>query len=108
MSNMLWSGLFEDVYLQHFPYNLNQYSPMETARYLLEHPELDPEWKNHVQELIRFVERTFVVDTRAFSPTAPPGTGCAVGRQHGLGTDHGHEQDGEPHLAVRLGLGVVV
>jgi hypothetical protein len=71
MSNMLWSGVFEDVYLQHFPNNLNQYSPMETARYLMERPELDPEWKRHVQELIRFVERTFVVDTRAFSPAAP-------------------------------------
>jgi hypothetical protein len=71
MSNMLWSAVFEDVYLQHFPNNLNQYSPMETARYLMEHPELDPDWKHHAQELIRFVERTFVVDTRAFSPTAP-------------------------------------
>ena len=71
MSDMLWSGLFEDVYLQRFPNNLNQYSPMETARYLLEHPELDPDWKNHVQQLIHFVERTFIVDTRAFSATAP-------------------------------------
>jgi hypothetical protein len=71
MRNMLWSGLFEDVYLQHFPNNLNQYSPMETVRYLMEHPELDPEWKHDAQELIRFVERTFVVDTRAFSSTAP-------------------------------------
>jgi hypothetical protein len=44
---------------------------METARYLIEHPEFDPDWKPHVQELIRFVERTFIVDTRAFSPTAP-------------------------------------
>jgi hypothetical protein len=67
---MLWSAVFEDVYLQRFPYNLNQYSPMETARYLMQHPELDPDWKNHARELIRFVERTFVVDTRAFSPTA--------------------------------------
>jgi len=71
VNDMLWSGLFEDVYLQRFPYNLNQYSPMETARYLLEHPEFDADWKQHSLELIRFVERTFVVDTRAFSATAP-------------------------------------
>jgi hypothetical protein len=35
---------------------------METARYLLEHPAADPDWKRHVAGLIGFVERTFVVD----------------------------------------------
>jgi len=62
MRNMAWSAYFEDVYIQDKPYNLNQYSPMETARYLLEHPALDADWKQHVRSLIGFVERTFVVD----------------------------------------------
>jgi hypothetical protein len=62
MKNMLWSAYFEDVFFHAYPNNLNQYSPMETARYLMEHPELDPDWKTHVPQLIAFVERTFAVD----------------------------------------------
>jgi hypothetical protein len=62
MHDMLWSGYFEDVYQQRLNNNLNQFSPMETARYLMEHPDLDPEWRPHVADLIRFVERHFVVD----------------------------------------------
>ena len=62
VSNNLWSGYFEDVFMQHYPNNLNQYSPMETAKYLLAHPELDPEWRAHAASLIAFVERTFVID----------------------------------------------
>jgi len=62
MKDMLWSGYFEDVYIQDLNNNMNQYSPMETARYLLEHPEMDPAWKEHARSLIAFVERTFVVD----------------------------------------------
>jgi hypothetical protein len=62
MKNMQWSGYFEDVYLHDKPNNFNQYSPMETARYLLEHPQADADWKTHVPRLLEFVERTFVVD----------------------------------------------
>ncbi len=62
VSNGLWSGYFEDVYLQHFPNNLNQYSPMETAKYLLEHPDLDSQWREHANTLIGFVEQHFVID----------------------------------------------
>jgi len=42
--------------------NLNQYSPMETARYLMEHPEANQDWRNQVEKLVEFVERTFGVD----------------------------------------------
>ncbi len=62
VSNGLWSGYFEDVSLQAYPNNLNQYSPMETAKYLLEHPELDPQWREHAASLIAFVEQHFVID----------------------------------------------
>ena len=62
MSNGLWSGYFEDVFLQRYPNNLNQYSPMETAKYLLEHPELDEHWREHAASLIAFVEQHFVID----------------------------------------------
>lgn len=38
-----------------FTCNFNQYSPMETARYMMAHPELDPHWREHTAELIDFV-----------------------------------------------------
>jgi hypothetical protein len=66
MQNNHWATYFEDVEIVEPPKNLNQYSPMETARYLLQHPEYDPEWRAHVARLIQWVERTFVVDV-------PPG-----------------------------------
>ena len=34
------------------PTNLNQFDPGELARYLLEHPDRDPEWRDHAGHLI--------------------------------------------------------
>jgi hypothetical protein len=62
LRNNVWSNYFEDVAIEPDLKNLNQYSPMETARYLMEHPGRDPEWRAHVAGLIAFVERTFGVD----------------------------------------------
>jgi hypothetical protein len=63
MQNNLWATYFEDVSIFDKPENFNQYSPMETARYLLQHPEFDPDWRKHVSGLVDWVEKTFVVDT---------------------------------------------
>lgn len=64
MRNGNWSAYFEDVPIVEPPgANRNQYSPLETARYLLLHPELDPEWRAHAQSLIRLVEQVFGGDT---------------------------------------------
>jgi hypothetical protein len=60
MHNHAWSGYFEDVYKFEKPVNFNQYSAMETARYLMQHPEDDPEWRKHVPELVSWVEKTFI------------------------------------------------
>jgi hypothetical protein len=60
MQNHAWSGYFEDVYKYEKPDNYNQYSALETARYLMQHPEEDPRWKQHVPDLISWVERTFI------------------------------------------------
>jgi hypothetical protein len=46
------------------PKNLTQYSAGEMARYLLEHPELDSDWRAHAGRLIGWIERTFGVDTK--------------------------------------------
>jgi hypothetical protein len=60
MQNHAWSGYFEDVYRFRKPENFNQYSPMETARYLMDHPEVDPDWRKHVPELLAWVEKKFI------------------------------------------------
>jgi hypothetical protein len=60
MKNNAWSGYFEDVYSFDKPENLNQYSAMETARFLMEFPESDVAWRSHVPTLIDWVERTFI------------------------------------------------
>jgi len=62
MKNHLWHGYFEDIPVLEKLTNFNQYSPMETARYILQHVEYDPNWKADVPALIQFVERTLGVD----------------------------------------------
>jgi hypothetical protein len=62
MKSNLWVNYFEDIPFMDKLWNLNQYSPMETARYLMDHPETDPEWRVHAAALIEFVEKKFAGD----------------------------------------------
>jgi hypothetical protein len=62
MKNHAWSGYFEDVPWAEKPTNFNQYSVIETARYILQHPQYDPNWRTDVPGLIRWVEQTFGAD----------------------------------------------
>ena len=57
LQNGRWSGYFEDIPAQAFT-NANQYAPMELARYLLDHPQADPDWATHVPGLITWVQTT--------------------------------------------------
>ncbi len=57
MTNYRWSGYYEDVVSNHD--NLNQHTPLETARYILQHPEIDPDYQRHVPDLLRWVENRF-------------------------------------------------
>jgi hypothetical protein len=59
-----WANYFEDVPAFDVPNNLTQYTAGEMARYLLEHPEQDPAWREHASRLIGWIERTFGVDTK--------------------------------------------
>lgn len=70
MKNGQWANYFEDIPTHPLPdgtryragtstTNVNQYIPMETARYLIEHPELDPGWMADAQHLLNWVERYF-------------------------------------------------
>ncbi len=65
LKNNLWGAYFEDVSFDHDLLNWNQYCALETARYLLLHPEMDTEGKAHAQGLITWVQQTFAVDVKA-------------------------------------------
>jgi len=56
MQNNVWVGYFEDV--PGSMDNMNQVIPLEFARYILLHPELDPQWREHARKLIEWVKTT--------------------------------------------------
>jgi hypothetical protein len=47
MLNNVWVGYFEDVGPN--MENMNQVIPLEFARYILLHPEKDPQWREHAR-----------------------------------------------------------
>jgi hypothetical protein len=64
LQNHIWAQYFEDIYIYpDYRTNLSQYCPLETARYLLENPERDPQWRSRVSELIAWVQNHFAVDS---------------------------------------------
>ena len=66
LKNNVWAQYFEDIPIMPKLSNLNQYAPMETARYLMDYPATDPEWRTHVPGLLAFVEKTFANDIKGF------------------------------------------
>lgn len=56
LQNNVWVGYFEDV--QASMGNMNQVIPLEFARYVLLHPEKDPQWREHARQLIEWVKTT--------------------------------------------------
>jgi hypothetical protein len=56
LANNVWVGYFEDVSPRMT--NMNQVIPLEFARYVLLHPEKDPEWREHARKLIDWVKTT--------------------------------------------------
>lgn len=56
MQNNVWVGYFEDV--KGSMDNMNQVIPLEFARYVLLHPEKDPDWREHSRKLIEWVKTT--------------------------------------------------
>ena len=56
LTNNVWVGYFEDVTPSMD--NMNQVIPLEFARYVLLHPEKDPQWKEHTRKLIEWVKTT--------------------------------------------------
>jgi hypothetical protein len=56
MQNNVWVGYFEDV--PGDMENMNQVIPLEFARYVILHPDKDPEWREHSRKLIDWVKTT--------------------------------------------------
>jgi hypothetical protein len=65
VQNKVWSQYFEDIYIYpDYRTNINQYCPLETARYFLEHPECDKQWREHAENLIEWVRQHFAKNSR--------------------------------------------
>jgi hypothetical protein len=62
-----WTGYYEDVGSE--TKSMNQQSPMETARFMLRHTELDPDYKVHVPALLAWVKGT-LGQTKRYSATS--------------------------------------
>lgn len=62
MQNNLWQGRYEDIAPAAVGANLTQYDALETARYLLTHQDIDPDWRAHVEGLLAWVVEHFGQD----------------------------------------------
>jgi len=56
LANNVWVGYFEDTVPSMG--NMNQVIPLEFARYVLLHPDKDPQWREHTRKLIEWVKTT--------------------------------------------------
>ena len=68
LGNDVWANYFEDLPWLPEPTNLNQYNAGEMARYILENPARDPDWRAHVGRILPWIERTFGGDTTRGEP----------------------------------------
>ena len=60
IANDAWSGYFEDINTFTDPGdNPNQYVALQTARYLIEHTEYDPDWEAHATHILGWTAETF-------------------------------------------------
>lgn len=56
LANNVWVGYFEDTVPS--MENMNQVIPLEFARYVLLHPDKDPQWRENARQLIEWVKTT--------------------------------------------------
>jgi len=56
LQNNVWVGYFEDVPGSYD--NMNQVIPLEFSRYVLLHPDKDPQWREHAAQLMQWVKTT--------------------------------------------------
>lgn len=64
VQNNVWTQYFEDIYIYpDYRTNLNQYCALETARYLLENPQYDENWRQDAGRIIEWVRGFFAADS---------------------------------------------
>lgn len=59
MKTYVWKGYYEDVEYDHANINRVQITPLEVARYLIQHPEYDPFYKENIPALINWCNTVF-------------------------------------------------
>lgn len=62
MKTYVWKGYFEDTPIDQDNENRVQITPLEVARYLIQHPETTPYYRDHVTALIRWCKSVFGTD----------------------------------------------
>ena len=62
MKTYVWKGYFEDVFADSENANRVQVTPLEVARYLIQHPEYDPFYRQNVPALIHWCKAVFGTD----------------------------------------------
>lgn len=62
MKTYVWKGYFEDVPCDNNNENRVQVTPIEVARYLIQHPELDSNYKQNIPALIGWCDGVFGTD----------------------------------------------
>lgn len=62
MTTYIWNAYFEDIPNDPGRTNRLQVTPMETARYLIKHPEMDPNIDKNVPTLIHWVASAFATE----------------------------------------------
>jgi hypothetical protein len=62
MQTGIWKGYFEDIRLDPENANRDQYSPLECARYLLQHPDRLPDALPRTRNLLEWVRRELAAD----------------------------------------------
>ncbi|MDZ7317163.1 MAG: hypothetical protein ONB24_13680 [candidate division KSB1 bacterium] len=62
MKTYIWNAYFEDIPNDPDRSNRVQITPLETARYLIKHPHLDPDLEKNVPALIRWVASAFATE----------------------------------------------
>ncbi len=68
MENQVWTQYFEDVQIYaNYRVNRNQYSALETARYLLQHPEMDTNALAHAKRMLDWVRGFFAKDSKTMA-----------------------------------------
>ncbi|OGG06756.1 MAG: hypothetical protein A3F83_16520 [Candidatus Glassbacteria bacterium RIFCSPLOWO2_12_FULL_58_11] len=63
LKTYIWNGYFEDIPSDPKLLNRVQITPLETARYILRHPEYDPNWRKDVPALLHWVASVFATDS---------------------------------------------